>query len=219
MYRKPELAKDEKERLITIANNTHLGAWFEIAMRDMEIRWAWDVLGIKQSGRSKDIGLTLYFRLLEERIAELRDEKKKRILTKIELDISYILPEEYFLSEWDKLNFFREIENLETLEELEEIETQMTPVLNWEGWWGANNLFLLVRSRLILSEYHVIKLSKIGLNYVFDLSDTSTVTDTKRFLERFDTGNRMILLSARKIRIETKYWKDITDFLIEITVS
>lgn len=40
MYRKPELSKDEKERLITIANNTHLGAGFEIAMRDMEIRGA-----------------------------------------------------------------------------------------------------------------------------------------------------------------------------------
>ncbi len=231
MYRKPELAKDEKERLITIANNTHLGAGFEIAMRDMEIRWAWDVLGIKQSGRSKDIGLTLYFRLLEERIAELRDEKKKRIMTKIELDISYILREEYFLSEWDKLNFFREIENLESLEELEEMEKE---VQSWK-WkvesstsnqedliWeisSFSNLFLLVRSRLILSDYNVIKLSKIGLNYVFDLSDSSTVADTKRFLERFDTQNRMILLSAKKIRIETKYWKTISDFLVDITIS
>lgn len=40
MYRKPELMKEEKERLITIANNTHLGAGFEIAMRDLEIRGA-----------------------------------------------------------------------------------------------------------------------------------------------------------------------------------
>lgn len=129
MYRKPELSKDEKERLITIANNTHLGAGFEIAMRDMEIRGAGDVLGIKQSGRSKDIGLTLYFRLLEERIAELKDEKKKRILTKIELDLSYVLPEKYFLSESDKLNFFREIENIESLEELETLEEEMLPQL------------------------------------------------------------------------------------------
>jgi transcription-repair coupling factor (superfamily II helicase) len=216
MYRKPELGKDEKERLITIANNTHLGAGFEIAMRDMEIRWAWDVLGIKQSGRSKDIWLTLYFRLLEERIAELRDEKKKRSLTRIELDISYILPESAFLSEADKLNFFREIENLETLEELEEMETEMLPILQSEQGSGTSNLFLLVRSRLILSEYNVIKVSKIGLNYVFDLSDASQVADTKRFLEKFDSKNRMILLSAKKIRIEIKYWKSAEDFLKEM---
>ncbi len=219
MYRKPELWKDEKERLITIANNTHLGAGFEIAMRDMEIRWAWDVLGIKQSGRSKDIWLTLYFRLLEERIAELRDEQKKRTLTRIELDISYVLPESSFLSEADKLNFFREIENLETLEELEEMENEMTPVLGWTTWTGISNLFLLVRSRLIFSEYNVIKISKIGLNFVFDLSDSSGVADTKRFLEKFDTENRMILLSAKKIRIEVRYWKSIEDFLTGMIAS
>lgn len=223
MYRKPELGKEEKERLITIANNTHLGAGFEIAMRDMEIRWAWDVLGIKQSGRSRDIGMTLYFRLLEERIAELRDEKKRRVLTKIELDISYILPEEYFLSEADKLNFFREIENLETLEELEEMEIEVQSE-KYKVKSGNNtpdssfsNLFLLIRTRLILSEYHVIKLSKIGMNYVFDLSDTSTVDDTKKFLERFDTEKRMVLLSTKKIRIEIKYWKRIEFFLQDIT--
>ena len=206
MYRKPELSKDEKERLITIANNTHLGAGFEIAMRDMEIRGAGDVLGIKQSGRSKDIGLTLYFRLLEERIAELREEKKKRILTKIELDISYILPEEYFLSEADKLNFFREIESLETLEELDEMEREMQNP-------AFANLFLIIRSRLILSDYGVVKLSRIGLNYVFDLEERTTVADAKRFLDRFDRGNNMILLSVKKIRIETRHWKSIEKFL------
>ncbi len=210
MYRKPELGKDEKERLITIANNTHLGAWFEIAMRDMEIRGAWDVLGIKQSGRSKDIGLTLYFRLLEERIAELREEKKKRTRAKIELDISYVLPEEYFLSEADKLNFFREIESLETLEELDEMESEMDTNEN------LSNLFLIIRSRLILSDYGVVKLSKIGLNYVFDLAERTTVADAKRFLDRFDTRNNMILLSVRKIRVEIQYWKTVEKFLKDI---
>ncbi|NRH21003.1 DEAD/DEAH box helicase [Candidatus Gracilibacteria bacterium] len=216
MYRKPELSKDEKERLITIANNTHLGAGFEIAMRDMEIRGAGDVLGIKQSGRSKDIGLTLYFRLLEERIAELKDEKKKRILTKIELDLSYVLPEKYFLSESDKLNFFREIENIESLEELETLEEEMLPQLGENEGNTNKNLFLLMRSRLILSEYGVIKLSKIGINYVFDLKENTTPNDTKRFLERFDSKNRMILLSVKKIRIESRYWKTIEDFLKDL---
>jgi transcription-repair coupling factor len=210
MYRKPELNKDEKERLITIANNTHLGAGFEIAMRDMEIRGAWDVLGIKQSGRSKDIWLTLYFRLLEERIAELQEMKKKRIITKIELDISYTLTDELFLSEADKLNFFREIESLETMEELDILEADM-PVDN-----HLKNLFLIIRSRLILTEYGVTKLSKVGVNYVFDLADNTTVTDTKRFLDRFDSGKNMLLLSVKKIRVETRYWKTVENFLESI---
>ena len=94
-------------------------------MRDMEIRGAGDVLGIKQSGKSKDVGLTLYFRMLEEKIEELKNKKKKRKPLKIELDISYVIPDEYFLSELDKLNFFREIENIETVEELDEIQEEM----------------------------------------------------------------------------------------------
>jgi transcription-repair coupling factor (superfamily II helicase) len=139
----------------------------------------------------------------------LREEKKKRILTKIELDISYILPDEYFLSEADKLGFFREIESLETLEELDDMEREIANT-------SFSNLFLLVRSRLILSEYGVMKLSKIGLNYVFDLDERTMVADAKRFLDRFDRGNQMILLSVKKIRIETRYWKTVEKFLENI---
>ncbi len=141
----------------------------------------------------------------------MREEKKKRPITKIELDISYILPDEYFLSEADKLNFFREIESLETLEELDEMEIEMQNTT-------FSNLFLLIRSRLILSDYGVVKLAKIGLNYVFDLEERTTVADAKRFLDRFDRGNDMILLSVKKIRIETRYWKTVEAFLIHITV-
>ncbi len=94
-------------------------------MRDMEIRGAGDVLGVKQAGKSKDIGLTLYFRMLEERIEEMKNERKTRKWTKIELEISYVIPDASFQSEQDKLSFYREIENIETLEELEEVEAEM----------------------------------------------------------------------------------------------
>lgn len=212
MYRKPELSKDEKERLITIANNSHLGAGFEIAMRDMEIRGAGDVLGIKQSGKSKDIGLTLYFRLLEERIEELKNIRKKRVLPKVELDISYSIPDTEFLSEADKLGFFREMENIESAEELDEIERDMK-----SDDISMANLFLILRARLILSEYGVIKLSKVGINYVFDFGDDVTVDDVRRFLDRFDSVKRMILLSMKKIRVETRYYRDPIEFLRELS--
>ncbi len=237
MYRKGELVKDEKERLITIANNTHLWAGFEIAMRDMEIRGAWDVLGFKQSGKSKDLGLTLYFRMLEEKIEELKDEKKKRVWTKIELDISYTIPDEYFLSESDKLSFYREIENIETLDELEEIEEELrvkndawriedTNKLGIRGestvWTkiqhqNISNLFLLLKTRILLSEYGVIKLSKLGMNYVFDFAAWTDVARIKSFLERFDTKKVMVLVSLQKIRVEIRNWKSVEGFLEEIS--
>lgn len=216
MYRKPELSKDEKERLVTIANNSHLGAGFEIAMRDLEIRGAGDILGVKQSGKSKDVGLTLYFRMLEEKIELLKNEKKVRIPVKVELDLSYTIPDEYFLSEQDKLQFFRDIENIESLEELEEMETDMLKETA-ENVGGMNNLFLLLRARLILSEYGVRKLSKNGMSYIFDFVEDIDPARVKSFLERFDARKSMVLLSLKKIRVETRYWRSIEDFLEEIT--
>lgn len=164
-YRKPLLSPEEKERLITIANNNHLGAGFEIAMRDMEIRGAGDILGIKQSGKSKDVGLPLYFRMLEEKIAEMKDEKQKKIFTKIELDLSYILPDEFFSSELDKLNFFREVENIENLDDLDMVEREFSYDKNDEN---IANLFLLLRARIVFGEFGVEKISKNLNFYVFD---------------------------------------------------
>lgn len=213
IYRKPELAKDEKERLITIANNSHLGAGFEIAMRDLEIRGAWDVLGIKQSWKSKDVWLTLYFRMLEEKIEILRNEKKKKLPVKIELDLSFVIPEEVFLSEQDKLQFFRDIENIETLEELEEIEKDFEKI---DTKHESDNLFLLLKWRIILGEYGVIKLAKVWVSYIFDFREDIEASRVKAFLERFDSKNSMVLLSLKKIRVETRYWKNSEDFLGDI---
>ena len=156
-YRKISLNPDEKNRLITIANNNHLGAGFEIAMRDMEIRGAGDILGIKQSGKSKDVGLPLYFRMLEEKIAELKHEKQAKIFTKIELDLSYIIPNEFFISELDKLNFFREVENIDNISELEALENEF---LQAERNEHIENLFLLLKARIIFGAFGIEKISK-----------------------------------------------------------
>ena len=164
-YRKISLNPDEKNRLITIANNNHLGAGFEIAMRDMEIRGAGDILGIKQSGKSKDVGLPLYFRMLEEKIAELKHEKQTKIFTKIELDLSYIIPNEFFISELDKLNFFREVENIDNISELEALENEF---LQNERNEHIENLFLLLKARIIFGAFGIEKISKNGNFYVLD---------------------------------------------------
>jgi transcription-repair coupling factor (superfamily II helicase) len=62
--------------------------------------------------------------MLEEKVSELKEEKKKRVLPKIELEIPYSIPDTFFQSELDKLNFYREVENIESIEELEEVEEE-----------------------------------------------------------------------------------------------
>lgn len=212
-YRKISLNPDEKNRLITIANNNHLGAGFEIAMRDIEIRGAGDILGIKQSGKSKDVGLPLYFRMLEEKIAELKHEKQTKIFTKIELDLSYIIPNEFFISELDKLNFFREVENIDNISELEALENEF---LQDERNEHIENLFLLLKARIIFGAFGIEKISKNGNFYVLDFKKWHTIYELKNFLDAFDKGKNMIVVSTEKIRIDAKSFQNSRDFLQNI---
>ena len=147
--------------------------------------------------------------MLEEKVSELKEEKKKRVLPKIELEIPYSIPDTFFQSELDKLNIYREVENIESIEELEEVEESIQD----SKIQTVQNLFTLLRTRLTLAEYGVTKLSKVGMNYVFDFRDDTEVRVIRNFLERFDTKKDMVLLSAKKIRVETRYWKSGEEFL------
>ena len=119
------------------------------------------MLGIKQSGKTHDTGLSLYFTLLEEKIEEL---KRGKVLEKndckIELDISYFIDADFFDSELDKIRFFRNIESIETLEDLEythktfEAANEILPE-------SFENLFLLLSARVIFRKFGVVSLKKI----------------------------------------------------------
>jgi transcription-repair coupling factor (superfamily II helicase) len=184
-------------------NNSDLGAGFEIALRDLEIRGAGDVLGIKQSGKTHDIGLSLYFTLLEEKIEELRNGKISiKNDCKIELDISYFIDADFFDSELDKIRFFRNIESVETLEDLEYTHKTFEEA-NEKLPDSFENLFLLLRARIIFRKFGVTSLKKIGSSYVFELDSTVEVLMVRKFLE-LDTTGDFILVSVHKIKVDVK---------------
>lgn len=216
IYRKENLADDAKKRLITIVNNTHLWAWFEIAMRDLEIRWAWDILGIKQSGKSKETWLSLYLKLLENKIEELKTGiKQTGINCSIELGISYYISDDFFPSEADKLHFFRNIESIETLEDLDfTLETfkegnDNIPV-------ELENLFMILKTRIILTNYWVNSLKKVGQSYIFEFDKNTWVEKIRKFLDRFDKTWDFVLVTVHKIKVETRVFRSDLDFISKI---
>jgi len=213
IYRKENLADDAKKRLITIVNNTHLGAGFEIAMKDLEIRWAGDILGIKQSGKSKETWLSLYLKLLENKIEELKTWNKiEWINCQIELQISYYISEDFFSSESDKLHFFRNIESIETISDLEFAHKTF---IEWndEVPEEFENLFLILKTRIILSQYWVISVKKVWTNYTFEFSQNTPVEKIREFLDRFDDDRNFILITIHKIKVETRLFKNDLEFL------
>ncbi len=212
-YRKYELSAEERQRLMILAEHSALGSGFEIAMRDMQMRGTGDILGFRQSWKTKEVWISLYFQLLEEKIAELKFGTKKEEKTKIELDISYVIPSDFFESEQDKVSFFRDIDSIETLEDIEYAEN----TFKWDAWpEEMNNLFLLLKSSILFGEYSVKKISKIGSFYHFEFNEWTTPEILKKFLTRFDRKRDMIISSITKIRISEKHWRNARDFLISL---
>jgi len=121
-----ELAHD---RLTTIATNTDLGAGMQVALKDLEIRGAGNLLGGEQSGHIAEVGFDLYMRMVADAVEEFKtgyfDEKPKNNECKVELPINAHLPVEYIESERLRLDLYRRIADAHDDEDLSEISAEL----------------------------------------------------------------------------------------------
>lgn len=214
LYRNPELADDARERLMTIANHTHLGAGFEIALRDMEIRWVGDVLGVRQSWKTKDVGVSFYLKLLEQKIEELQSGKKEsKVDTTIDLPISAYIPDEAFSSDIEKIHFYRELESVRTEEELGEIIEPLKTRIDVKQT-SVDHLFLLIRARLRLSSLGVrrvfMQLGKYTLEWGSEWKET---LEAMKQIIKADTKKCAEVLSGKKIAFSRKAFLNHGEFL------
>lgn len=167
-------------------------------MRDLEIRGAGEILGIAQSGKSKDTGISLYLKLLETKMEELQTGVSRRSMDiKIELDLEFVLSDDLFNGEVDKIHFYRSLEGIDTIEELDIAKESFTRT-HGEGQ-DLNNLFLLLRTRILLSEYRVSVVKKVLKDYVFDFSGATT-EDIRNFLT-IDKSGDFLVQSLERIRV------------------
>ncbi|MFQ5401400.1 MAG: transcription-repair coupling factor [Anaerolineae bacterium] len=126
------LTADAQARLETVAEQTQLGAGYQIAMRDMEIRGAGDLLGAKQSGHIAAVGFDLYTRLLANAVkrnkAAARGESVAPELpeaTLIDLPLATYVPPDYVPDASLRLRLYRRMAVLETLEEIDEMAAEL----------------------------------------------------------------------------------------------
>jgi transcription-repair coupling factor (superfamily II helicase) len=216
MYRKPELSPDEKERLVTLVNHSHLGAGFEIAMRDMEMRGAGDILGIRQAGKVKEVGVSLYFKMLEEKVEQIRTGKVyENNKTHIQLAISYAIDDIYFDSDIDKISFFRNVESLDTVQDIDTAEQSFLS-LHTTLSTEAKNFFMVMRASIYLGAYRVTKVSEVGTSYIYEFAVGTTVDTLRAFLGRYDTRKNYVIVSGTRIRVDTRLYSGVEDFLYSI---
>jgi len=114
------------QRLKAIEEFDELGAGFRIAMRDLEIRGAGNILGTEQSGHIAAVGYELYCRLLEATVKELRNEPiVERVEVEVNIDLNPYLPDDYVPDDRQRMEIYRKLSRAETIEELREVAEEM----------------------------------------------------------------------------------------------
>ena len=120
------LTQDAYKRLDAILEYTELGSGFKIAMRDLEIRGAGDILGKEQHGHMEKVGYDMYCKLLESAVKELKGEKIKEAKPiKIDITVSANIPESYVPSEEERIKLYSKISTISTKGEYEDCYNTM----------------------------------------------------------------------------------------------
>ena len=127
MYsREKVLSEVAEKRLSAIRSFTDLGSGVKIAMRDLEIRGAGNILGASQSGHMGEVGYDLYCKLLEEAISLKKGEKPKEDFeTKIDISVDAFVPPTYITNESLKMDVYKRIASIETEEEYEDMQSEL----------------------------------------------------------------------------------------------
>ncbi len=132
------LPNDSKKRLQTLEQHSELGSGFQIAMRDLDIRGAGNMLGGEQSGFMAEIGFEMYQKILDEAIKELKRTSFKNLFKEeiakqedfvqdctIDTDLEILIPDSYVESITERLSLYTRLDNSENEEELVAFETEM----------------------------------------------------------------------------------------------
>lgn len=123
MYRRNKMLREVAEkRLHAIREFTDLGSGFKIAMRDLEIRGAGNLLGAEQHGHMEAVGYDLYCKMLNEAVKEAKGmDVEESFDTSIDIDIDAYIPMGYIPNEMQKLDIYKRIAGIETADESEEM--------------------------------------------------------------------------------------------------
>ncbi len=181
------LSEEARKRLQTIKEASELGAGFRIAMRDLEIRGAGDVLGTRQHGHISAVGFDLYCRLLARAIQDLQEKEAKKTASgeketsytlaapadeptgpSIDLPLDALLPYEYVTDNPLRLGIYRRMAGLTTIKQVgemsQELEDRFGPLPE-----AANNLLYLLRLKILATQAEIATISTEGDEVVIGL--------------------------------------------------
>jgi len=205
-----ELSEVANKRLAAIKEFAELGSGYRIALRDLTIRGAGDILGVEQAGFIDSIGIDMYLHLLEEAIAEKRDGiKKQEEVRRNDYHVDAYLPEHFTEDDMDKIDIYKKIGEAKTLEKLNSLQQEMVDVY---GKLPNSVRLLLEKQRFeILSQDNLVEEVKdLTGSYELVLSEEMTNYDGigVDIFRMCDELSRKIIVTYRGNRIRIRLDKN-----------
>jgi transcription-repair coupling factor (superfamily II helicase) len=168
------ITEEARKRLTAIQELSYLGAGFRLAMKDMEIRGAGNLLGSEQSGHIRAVGLDTYMEMLEEEIAAQRGQPIEKIPEPvIDLRVKALIPEEYVEDVSLRLNFYRRIASAQTDDAVYGLQDEMTDRFGKLPGEVAT-LFSVMRVKILCRRLRAVTVKQTmkEVQVVFSASDT-----------------------------------------------
>ncbi|MCD8221179.1 MAG: transcription-repair coupling factor [Clostridiales bacterium] len=196
MYRKDKILKEEAEkRLRAIREFTELGSGIRIAMRDLEIRGAGNVLGAEQSGHMEAVGYDLYCKMLNQAVQELKGTRRKEedFQTEVTCDIDAYLPGHYIKNEYQKLDVYKRIASIENQEEVLDMEDELIDRFG-EIPRPAGNLLTVAAIRTAAHHAWVteVRINRQEVRLLMHPQASLDVTGIPALMERFGRNMRYV---------------------------
>ena len=182
------LTPEAEQRLIAMREFVELGSGLKLAMRDLEIRGAGNLLGPEQHGHLAAVGFDLYMRLLEEAVRETRGEVvEEPPEVAIDLDIGAFLPDTYIRSSGQRMAAYRQLAAAQTIEDcraaIDELRDRYGPLPE-----PVQHLAEIIRLRVLARRAGVSAISRGRAGVLLRLSDPGTTSDRIRTLSEASRG-------------------------------
>ncbi len=199
-YRKEKVLTEVAEkRLKAIKDFTELGSGFKIALKDLEIRGAGNMMGSAQHGHMASVGYDLYCKMLEDSIKLLKGEIKEEVVeTTIEVKVDAYIPDKYINEEMEKIQIYKKIAAIENLQDKNMIEEELEDRFG-EIPHSVNNLIRIAYIKSLARNIGVEELKQKSNEVLFIYKDNLKM-DTVKIQNIIKNSNKKIYYKA----METK---------------
>ena len=170
MYRKNVMLKETAEkRLAAIREYTDLGSGFKIAMRDLELRGAGNLLGAQQHGHMNAVGYDLYCKMLNEAVKEAKGiHTMEDFETAVDLNVDAYIPDSYISNEFQKLDIYKRIAGIETQQDYDDMLEELLDRFGEPGK-AVLNLLAIAKLKAIAHQGYVTEIKQTGKTVRFTL--------------------------------------------------